>query len=285
MGKFDDILIVTDLDGTFLNSSERIPESNEAAVEYFKAGGGSFTVATGRVAQHVYSAIPQIAELINFPAVTCNGACLYDFRTGKTVVDHPMTHRDVMDIVEYIRAEYPQAGIRASSPDYCYVTTAQDLEKPLIAGDFERNKNVGHLVAPETEWEKAVIYKIVIRIDSDILPCAMEGLKARFGDRFSVTQSWPTIIDIQLGGINKGRTLKDYVRSTQGKNVKIYACGDYVNDLELLQAADISVCPSNAHPKIKEISRLCLCDNDEGLIAALIKRIEGENYEDQDNDI
>ena len=276
MGKFDNILIATDLDGTFLDRNERVPDSNKDAVEYFKANGGRFTIATGRVAQHVYSAIPQVEQLVNFPAVTCNGACLYDFCTGTTPEEYPMTYGDVIDIVEYIRTDFPQAGIRASSPDYCYVTTSQDLQKPLVAGDFERNSNVDHFIAPVEEWKHVTIYKIVVRIDSDILPIAMEALKMKFGDRFSVTQSWPTIIDIQIGGINKGSTLRDYVRKTLGDDIRIYACGDYINDVELLKEADVSVCPSGAHTKIKAISDLCLCDNDHGLIAELIKHIEGE---------
>ena len=39
-----------------------------------------------------------------------------------------------------------------------------------------------------------------------------------------------------------------------GEGKTLYTCGDYLNDIELHQAADVSVCPSNAHEDIKEMS-------------------------------
>ena len=49
MGKFDGILICTDLDGTLINSSEKVSKENLDAIEYFKANGGLFTFVTGRL--------------------------------------------------------------------------------------------------------------------------------------------------------------------------------------------------------------------------------------------
>ncbi len=40
MGKFDGILICTDLDGTLMNSKKEISKENLDAIEYFKANGG-----------------------------------------------------------------------------------------------------------------------------------------------------------------------------------------------------------------------------------------------------
>ena len=104
----------------------------------------------------------------------------------------------------------------------------------------------------------------------------MEALRLRFGERFSVTQSWATIIDVQLGGVNKGATLKKYITEKMGDGVTLYACGDYINDLEMLNVADVAVCPSNAHEVIKAASDLCLCSHNDGLIADLVASIERE---------
>lgn len=49
MGRFDGILICTDLDGTLLNSDRRISKENLEAIEYFKQEGGIFTFVTGRM--------------------------------------------------------------------------------------------------------------------------------------------------------------------------------------------------------------------------------------------
>ena len=274
MKRFDNIVIITDLDGTFLDSSERVAEGNREAVEYFKANGGRFSIATGRVAQHVFGAIGDVRELVNFPAVTCNGACLYDFETERSPVTHSMSYTDVCDLIGFIRGNYPSAGIRASSPDYCFVVMPDDVDNKYIRSDMERYKGQSNLTAPLEAWEKETIYKVVIRIDEQLIVGAMEHLKRHFGDRFSVTQSWATIIDVQLGGVNKGSTLMEYVRETLGDGAVVYACGDYINDLEMLKAATVAVCPTGAHDAIKAVSDLCLCSNDEGLIARLVEYLD-----------
>ena len=43
MGKFDGILICTDLDGTLYKNDKTISEENKEAIEYFKREGGYFT--------------------------------------------------------------------------------------------------------------------------------------------------------------------------------------------------------------------------------------------------
>ena len=46
MGKFDGILICTDLDGTLLKNDKSVSEENLRAIEYFKREGGRFTFVT-----------------------------------------------------------------------------------------------------------------------------------------------------------------------------------------------------------------------------------------------
>ena len=276
MKKFEKTVIVTDLDGTFLDEHEGLVKRNLDAIEYFKSHGGHFTIATGRVAEHAKGAVSGVETMVNLPAITCNGACLYDFRSGEPKKEYIFEYELIMEIVEFVRKNYPSVGIRASAADYCFVSTQEDIKNPLLASDFERYRGTSNLIAPYGEWKGLSIYKIVLRIDESLIDGAMDALKAYFGERVSVTQSWATIIDIQLGGVNKGATMESYVREALGKGVTIYACGDHINDVEMLTCADVAVCPSNAHPRVKEICDLCLCTNSEGLIAELIELIDRE---------
>lgn len=59
--------------------------------------------------------------------------------------------------------------------------------------------------------------------------------------------------------------------------LKVYAVGDYDNDISMIKAADVGVCPSNALDEVKKVADLCLCSNEEGVIADLIEHIEAEN--------
>lgn len=275
MKSFENIVIISDLDGTLLDTDETLAPRNAAAIEYFKANGGRFTVATGRAPKLALGAVPQISELANLPAITCNGACIYDFKTGDIPFLRTIPYSDILGIFALVREKFSSAGIRASSLEYCFVCPPEDMEKSLIKRDVEQYALLqSTLIAPVEQWKELPLLKVVIRLDAEILPLAMHELKMCFGDRLSITQSWPTIIDIQPSGISKGSIIEKYFREAVGEKTKIYACGDYLNDIEMLRAADVAVCPSNAHDDVKRISDLCLCANTEGLLADLIDFIK-----------
>ena len=48
MGRFDGVMILTDMDGTLLNSQRQLSRGNQEAAGYFMEQGGLFSVATGR---------------------------------------------------------------------------------------------------------------------------------------------------------------------------------------------------------------------------------------------
>ena len=48
MGKFGDILLVSDFDDTLYGENMQVAPANLTALEYFTREGGIFTVATGR---------------------------------------------------------------------------------------------------------------------------------------------------------------------------------------------------------------------------------------------
>ena len=77
MGKFGDILLVSDFDRTLTNKEDEIPQANLDAIADFMREGGAFTVATGQsVETHGkrYNRVP-----MNAPCIVFNGSVLYDF--------------------------------------------------------------------------------------------------------------------------------------------------------------------------------------------------------------
>ena len=83
MGKFDGILICTDLDGTLLKNDKSISKENMNAIEYFKQNGGYFTFITGRMPFFSHEAIDIVKP--NCPFGCINGAGVYDHRKNEYV--------------------------------------------------------------------------------------------------------------------------------------------------------------------------------------------------------
>ncbi|WP_368241547.1 HAD family hydrolase, partial [Intestinimonas butyriciproducens] len=88
MGKFEGVLLASDFDDTLVGSDCEVSRGNREALEYFVREGGRFTVSTGR-AHRTFAPYVDAAP-INAPVILSNGALLYDFRAGRTVVDLPL---------------------------------------------------------------------------------------------------------------------------------------------------------------------------------------------------
>lgn len=91
MRKFNGLLLVSDFDNTLVYTEEAlqkcvdmppVSDENRAAIEYFMANGGIFSVATGRAKPAFETVVDGIP--MNGPTVLFNGAAIYDFPQKST---------------------------------------------------------------------------------------------------------------------------------------------------------------------------------------------------------
>ena len=88
MGRYDKYLLVTDMDGTLLNSQRQVSEKNLAAIDRFTAEGGRFCVATGRTAENAAIFLHNVN--INTSGIFFNGATLYDYKKQRIMAKEPL---------------------------------------------------------------------------------------------------------------------------------------------------------------------------------------------------
>ena len=74
--KFQQTVLVADMDDTLLDDKKRISKRNKDAIREFQNSGGIFTVATGR---SIAGFSPYQNDLkIKIPVILYNGGCIYD---------------------------------------------------------------------------------------------------------------------------------------------------------------------------------------------------------------
>ena len=277
MRDFSDILILTDLDGTFFGDHATVVPRNVEAIERFKAAGGFFSISTGRVHTGLEKNIPGIGTLVNAPMACCNGAQLYDVRIRKTLEEKPMDPARSTALLRYLSEKYADAFYRISVPEGMLVTPDSAARSERL--QLEMRNSSSFIIRDWDGLSDYTWYKIVFRGDSDLLDVMRkDAIRAGFGE-MTFSKSAPTFFEVQGPGVNKGAmipSLKAYCKAVSGKDVRVYACGDYENDIPMLRTADVSVCPANAIDSVKEMADMCLCGNNEGLIADLIERLEKE---------
>ncbi len=271
MGKFDGILIFSDIDGTYIGSGEAHVPRNDEAVRRFTAEGGIFTIATGRMELNAPAVIPGLRELANFPAILSNGTCFYDFKKDEFMLDLFMKPESVKRLVTYAAHYAPEIGIRATIPGgFVY-----PYDHPLLMRD-RASSCTPMKELPLSEWDLSRVYKVVFRGESASVLVLKQDLETRFPEEFEIVLSGTRLLEVHRKGVSKGSAI-ELVRQAlceRGTPKTIYCIGDYENDIEMLCAADVAACPLNALDKVKAISDVVLSDCNEGAIADLIEYIE-----------
>ncbi|MBE6702566.1 MAG: hypothetical protein E7585_04030 [Ruminococcaceae bacterium] len=266
---FSRYLIATDLDGTFLGSDGKFVERNIKAVARFQAGGGLFTFSTGRVHLNIREAIGDPRKLLNAPCVMSNGGYLYDFQENLALEGELMAQADVEALITFIKARYPDLQFRVSTPTDLRVESTDRY----MARDLRRYDEGTVLVSPALTWPTDDWYKIVFRGEPGDMQSLRAALIEAFGERLSLTASDSRFLEVQAPTVNKAAGLAK-LRRICGSDRILIACGDYENDLEMLRAADIAICPANAMPEVKAIADYTLCHCSEGLIGDIVDMLE-----------
>lgn len=276
MADFRHVLIATDLDGTFFGIRTRLVERNLQAVERFKALGGHFTAATGRIRQNITRSIPYYNDLFNAPLITANGAYIWDGKTDLAVSKTAMDPVLVRDVVRYIHELHPNVGVRVSTENG-FLADVNHIP-PALRSDIERMSSIESVLLPVDEWETdgAQWFKLVARGDATDLAAIRPLVEARFGDALEYSTSSPAYYELQAKGCTKASAMNfvaDRLAAELGHPMLTVAVGDHENDLPMLRAADLSGSPENALDAVKAATCLHLCHCDDGAIADLIDQL------------
>ena len=170
MGRFDGVLICTDLDGTLLKNDKTISCENIEAIEYFKREGGYFTFVTGRMPFFVSYVLDTIKP--NAPFGCVNGAGLYDGIKKEYVWTASMPDKVtelvkcIDDHFDFIRSEktlyeiLPKGICKGTSViklcDYLNI----DIRKSIAIGDYNNDismfRTAGTGIAVSNACEEAL---------------------------------------------------------------------------------------------------------------------------------
>lgn len=268
MGKFDGVFILTDMDGTLLNSQAEISERDGRAIDYFIDNGGLFSVATGRAKGSVERFLPELKT--SAPSIVHNGSLIVDLRDNTLVRRLDLGDR-AEDMVEDILDRFPQIAVEISLPDDQYVARGNSLSER-----HHRNVGLEYKLRSFREVPRPWL-KLNLVADHEVLLDAREYMIRAYKEGFFAQFSLPHYYEVMADGASKGDSalwLRDYLKV---RPEDFYTVGDGTNDIELLKASGAnSHATANAKPPVLEAAASILPDNDSGAIAALIEKLDGK---------
>jgi len=268
MGAFDGYFLYCDLDGTLFDDDKRVSCENRTAIETFVSQGGRFGVATGR-APSIIGAIERDFP-VNAPCILLNGAGLYDLREKRFLATHPVERSYMEAIANRVLEVRENACVQVFTETSIFETNPNQRDDPqtlmeglpVVTTSMERiHESALKLLIAHTSQDLDAIHAAVMKMD-----CI---------DRFSVFRTADWYLEFVTAGVHKGAALAD-VRARCGNVKKILAIGDYNNDLEMVQFADIGGAPANAIDDVKNVADIVLdVTNNESCIAAFLSRALG----------
>ena len=283
MKKFENYMIVSDMDGTFFGEKAAVLQNNLDAIAYFCENGGVFTFASGRdyrVLTHYYA---DLAKIVSCPAVLCNGSYLYDFEKNELLYEIGLDQNELNAVTEKIAEAVPEATYRISCslgflcpPDRPVPFPEHRIEyfAPITVQDHFNNHRdiVWHKLVYSANGLKGASIDGLAEVEGNFIPKMIEALKDIELKNIEVTTSASTLLELMPKGASKGQALKK-LKSLYPDRQAI-CVGDYCNDIDMLQAADIPACPENALDEVKSICKIHLCHHRDGCIADLIYKLD-----------
>ena len=266
-------LLVSDLDGTLLDSRKQLTARSAAILNDFIAAGGAFTIATARFPP---GCADRLAGLdLRLPAVVMNGAATYSFAEERFVRIHPIPADAVVALERVV--EHHGAGAFAYASDGPTLTVGcvreADLEWTQYNSDASRAAYGPPVPLGASGWGRAgeIAYVAVVGTDEKLAAvladaAAITGLRAIpyrnvYTDR--------DCLEFAAAGTGKAEAVRELADELAADALVVF--GDNLNDLEMMRSADLSFAPENAAPEAIEAATELIPSNDDDGVAVTVR--------------
>ena len=256
-------LIVSDMDGTLLNSNHEVSEQFISIFKRLRERKIKVAVASGRQYYSLRERMDEIKEDIIYIAE--NGAIVVN--KGEQLHLVPMQKELVHELIREVRSLGDKYIILCGRKQAYIESTAPEFMEPFL-NHYEKYKVVDDLL----EVEDDLFLKFTI--------CDLSGAEENslphlihFKDRLQVKLSGKIWIDFNDKQAQKGNALKAVQEKMNITREQTLAFGDYLNDIELFEHAAYSFAMVNAHKEVKEVATHQAASNDDLGVEKILQKL------------
>uniref|UniRef100_A0A7S2R5K3 Uncharacterized protein n=1 Tax=Rhizochromulina marina TaxID=1034831 RepID=A0A7S2R5K3_9STRA len=256
--------VVSDIDGTLLNSTSELAPRTAAAIRALRSSGVLFIPATGKCRAGALAALGDLGdELRQGPGVYTNG--LQVFGPGGDLLWEGCLERSTIARVERI-AEEEQLAVVAYSGD------------ELLCRERGPRTDQLHTLYKEPLPQEVAsladagsVNKLLLLGEPAVLTSLRPQLESSLVDECAITQAMPHMLEILPPHSSKGA---GFLRLAEALAVDLGATigvGDAENDLSMLEHVGLSVAMGNAITQVQAAANVTTLTNDDAGAALLFE--------------
>jgi Cof subfamily protein (haloacid dehalogenase superfamily) len=255
-------MVVTDMDGTLLNSKHQVSDRFFELYRGLRGKGVEFVAASGRQYHSMAEKLQPIQDEIVFIAE--NGALVR--WQGKTLNTTPLPSSYIEEILRRT-SEISDAHPVLCASQNAFVDGASDDFLTLLREYYTEYAITEDLSAVADPIMKVAIYHF--ESSEQFIYPAFRDMESELKVKVSGS-NW---VDVSHPDAHKGQALSALMINRGIQSDEIMVFGDYNNDLEMLALSDYSFAMANAHPNVQKVARYHTAGNDEGGVEQVLERL------------
>ncbi|HLR52119.1 MAG TPA: Cof-type HAD-IIB family hydrolase [Candidatus Avamphibacillus sp.] len=233
-------IIFFDIDSTLLNHEKELPKSAKEAILKLKENGHIVAIATGR-APFMYADLRKELEIDTY--VSYNGQ--YVVLNGEVIYTNPLNISSLIKLTDdALHNEHPivfmdHEDMKANVPEHPYIEESIATLKINYFPTHDPHYYQGR------------------ELYQSLLFCP-EGEETQYEEKyqdFEFIRWHPVSVDILPKGGSKANGIEKIAQRLGISTENIYAFGDGLNDIEMLQSVENSVAMGNAEEKVKQAAK------------------------------
>jgi Cof subfamily protein (haloacid dehalogenase superfamily) len=249
-------MIFFDIDGTLLNHDKNLPSSTKRAIKTLQGKGIPVAIATGR-APFMFKDLRDELNIDSF--VSFNGQ--YVVFEGKPIYQNPLPKEELAKLVVDARTkEHPVVFLNE-------ITMKANVDDHPHISESMASLKFAHPEHDDTFMNLHDLYQTLLFCTKEDEPYYREKYPV-----FTFIRWHPYSMDILPRGGSKAEGIKKMIEKLGIDMENVYAFGDGLNDIEMLETVGTGVAMGNAVDKAKNVAKMITASvEDNGIEKALVK--------------
>ncbi|MDM5155666.1 Cof-type HAD-IIB family hydrolase [Bacillus sp. DX1.1] len=246
-------IIFFDIDGTLLDHDKKIPTSTKEAIRLLKQDGHKVAIATGR-APFAFKEICEELDINSY--ISLNGQ--YVVLDGEVIYKNPLSIEELQTLTDFSASNHHPIvymGHKDIKSSVAYHAHIEQSIAPLKLG-------FSHPSYDPEYFKNSEIYQSLLFCRSE-----EESTYINQFQNLNFVRWHEFSMDVMPKGGSKAIGIEKVIEKLGLTKENVYAFGDGLNDLEMLQYVGYGVAMGNAHDEVKKIAKHVTKDVGENGIA------------------